>query len=474
MAELLDRPCSPNGVLMYRTNSAESTESTESPFASVLNTPADEHILNFDALDPKLHPEQLETLVRTTDYGRPPRVSVSLSRQFSKALDEANKSASSNGLIFRAQRSQSVERIYYPSPDLLETPESPDLMSFASPEMPFQPMELQRVQTPEPPISDVYNAGSPDSIIRTTPRGRPPLRRDIFSPAPKPIPFDIEGESTPLVPEFTPRAHSTFRHRKGIYVDLNDSITGKPSEILPDMEFQNVSLDAALDDDHKILAIDNHDVSFDSYCDVDGPTLPELSPLLPLQLVLFPLWCVLIGGAILLCPSHLHALAFPASTSRTGYAPTALAHRLLAFVLPLSAPPTAIRIFAHWATVAHLHVAIFLASLVGIAYVAPPLGALLAGASAVGFVRAWHDFSPDDEGGVDEDGDFGLGGEVRQMLYQVLAPGCGFQDGDALRKVGEKYVLVRAPRVETRAEILAAGGLSEEYEEDEDDDDESE
>ncbi|KAJ6550842.1 hypothetical protein DFH09DRAFT_1500258 [Mycena vulgaris] len=482
MAELLESPSSMNGIAMCRNDSAESTES---PFASVLNTPADEQPLHFEAIDGKLVSggsqmlERLETRAYDIGHARPHR--VSLSRQFAKALDDANKSAAPNVPLFRA-RSSSVERVYYEPDDLLEPLPSPNLMSFASPELPSEPMEVERVQTPEPLIFDAYNTGSQQTITRTTPRGRPPLRRDMFSLASIPLPVNVADERTPVALDFTPRAHSTLRQRKGMYPDLNDSITGEPAgKVLSEIDLNDVSKDEALD---KVV-----DEALDD-CDYysDGPSLPALSPLLPLQVVLFPAWCVLVGGAILLCPTHLPAIAFPASAFPAsapshGTALLALAQRILAHCLPFAAPPSAIRTFAHWATVAHLHVAIFLAALVALAYVSPPLGALVAGACAVQFVRAWGDFAGEDgvngdgvngdvDADADGDGSTALGGEVRQMLYQVLAPGCGFQDGDALRRVGEKYFLVRVPRVETRAQILAAGGLTEDSDEDDDGDDE--
>jgi hypothetical protein len=135
---------------------------------------------------------------------------------------------------------------------------------------------------------------------------------------------------------------------------------------------------------------------------------------------------------------------------------------LIVHCLPFVAPPSAIRTFVHWAAVAHLHVAIFLAALVGIAYLSLPLGVLLAAACAGQFVHAWGDFAL-------EDGPAELGSDVRQMLYQLLvAPECGFEDGDAVQRVGDKYFLVRAPRAETRAEILAAAGLEDDSGSDED------
>lgn len=456
----------------------ESEESTESPFASVLNTPADEEHLHFDVTDRKLLSDERLAHGREADHwqGRPHR--VSLSRQFAKALDEATKSTNSH--LDR----RSVDRVHSEP----ESPASPNLMSFASPELPSE----SRVHTPEPPISDTYNTGSPQSIVRTTPRGRPPLLRDIFSPAIPPIPFSYEDQIASSVPESTPRPHSTLRHRKGMYSDLNDSITGRPaSEVLSDADLSDVSHDAnagteddAVDAAYKALLLldDDDDCTIESEAFLDTPAMPRLSPLFPLQLVFFPIWCALVGGVILFCPTYLDTLAFPASAPRSSAYTVAFMQRGLAQILPFVAPPTPIRAFAYWATVAHLHVAILLATLAGVVYAYPPLGALLVVASAALFARAWCDFVPLEEFSGDLGGDDGevggrvgedLGGEARQMLYQVLAPGCGFRDGDKLRRVGGRYFLVHAPRrAESRAEILAAGGLSEEY--NSDDSDESE
>ncbi|KAJ6454264.1 hypothetical protein C8R47DRAFT_226609 [Mycena vitilis] len=354
----------------------------------------------------------------------------------------------------------------YPEEHVPSVPHpSPNLLSFASPELPSHPIEHpQRVQTPEPPISTAYNPGSPQFIARTTPQNRPPLRRNIFSSESKPIPFGVEDE--PISgDDFTPRAYSTIRQRKGTFTLLNDSITGQPA--LDMLEAVDVHT-ADTHDTH-----DAHDVTLDeSSTDrednfaLNGPTLPPLSPFFALQMLLFPAYCVLVGAAIILFPVHLNTIAFPASANRPN-SPTlrarlvSLAQPVIAHCLPFAAPPSAIRAFAHWATVAHLHVAIFLAALVGTAYLSLPLGVLLAAACAGQFVRAWGDFALED--GTE------LGGDVRQMLYQVLvAPECGFGDRDALKRVGGQYYLVRAPPTETRSEILAAAGVEDDSGSDED------
>ncbi|KAJ7187251.1 hypothetical protein C8R46DRAFT_1274582 [Mycena filopes] len=150
--------------------------------------------------------------------------------------------------------------------------------------------------------------------------------------------------------------------------------------------------------------------------------LSQISVLLHLQLVLFPAYCALVGAAILFYLTCLATIVFPASVHLLAR----ISYILLAHCLPFTAPPTLIRVFAHWATVAHSHVAIFLALLVGIAYV-PAAGLLLSGLCGALFVGAAK---------------MGLEAEVRGMLYQILvAPECDFADG------------------EKRADILAADGL---------------
>ncbi|KAJ6530219.1 hypothetical protein B0H19DRAFT_481341 [Mycena capillaripes] len=298
----------------------------------------------------------------------------------------------------------------------------------------------------------------------------------MFSPASKLVPFGVEdvsmsGVTPSMLPsiEFTAGAHSALRRRKSTFERMNDSITSEPaSQVLDaagkeDADLRDVSHVAALDDDALADCEDDSELA--------TPSLPPLSLLFPLQLILFPLWCAIVGAAILLCPAQLNVIAFPASLSySSGPASTlrarllSLAQTLLVRCLPFAAPPSPIRIFAHWATVAPLHVAIFLAALAGVVYLSLPLGALLAAVSVGQFVHAWGDFDRADE---DEEGGTEVGGDVRQMLYQILvAPGCGFGEGDVLKRVGDKYFLVRKPRVETRAEILAAAGVEADSDED--------
>ncbi|KAJ7030955.1 hypothetical protein C8F04DRAFT_710682 [Mycena alexandri] len=477
-------PLTSTGVPMRRNDSEESTESA---FPSVLNTPADEKPMPFEFIEGKLLSvaapqvlERPETHKRaTTDNGpngggRSP-CRVLLPRQLSKALEEANISTAEGGLLVRA-RSHSIS---VDEPAIPAAPPSPDLMSFSSPELSSEQEEPQRVQTPEPTvIFDAYAESSPLSITRTTPRGCPQLRRDITSPSAGPIPFGLETPG----PESTPNARTMLRNRKGMYTLPNDSITGEPAPGVQDASgLHDASHDVAIDaDDKGVLS------EYDFEHETGGPTLPKLSFLLPLQLVLFPIYCALVGASVLLFPTSLATIAFPASASelrpnmnsntvaRFGFF-MRLPYIILAHCLPFTAPPTPIRVFAHWTAVAHLHVAIFLALLVGVAYVVPLAGALVSAGCGALFVTAWGDFSLVGYDGGGLEGKLELGSDVRQMLYQILlTPGCGFADGDRMEKVGEKYLLVRgSPKKPTRAEILAAGGLDEQdSEEDGDVDDE--
>ncbi|KAJ7740151.1 hypothetical protein B0H16DRAFT_1567805, partial [Mycena metata] len=265
------------GVPMRRN---ESEESTESDFPSALNTPADEKPMHFDSIEGKFFSvaapqvlERLEAHKRATmenGGGRSLR-RVSLPRQFSKALEEANKSVDAD------------------EPMIPVPPPSPDLMSFSSPELPSEQEEAPRVHTPERTvIFDAYADSSPLSIPLTTPRGRSRLRRDllIFSPSGGPIPFSSETPS----PESTPKAHTVLPNRKGMYTLLNDIITGEPVPGVQDAShLQDASHDLAVDaDEQDVLS------EYDFEHETGGPTLPKLSLLLPLQLVLFPIYCALV------------------------------------------------------------------------------------------------------------------------------------------------------------------------------------
>ncbi|KAJ7429277.1 hypothetical protein B0H11DRAFT_1143637 [Mycena galericulata] len=487
MAETVISPALMDAVPMCRN---DSEESADSPLPSVLNTPADEREMQFDSIDGKLLSMGVpQVLGRIESHDSvapklPPR--IALSRHFSKALADTQKNGTLNVPPFRAP-----ERVYpqisEPSPAV--HPPSPDLISFASPEMPSLPIEPPRTQTPEPtPISDAYETSSPQSIARTTPRQCPPMRRDVFSPPSKSaIIIGVGDEFVNSEPEFTPRAHSTLRHRKGMYPLLNNSITGEPtSGVLHSADISITSKDEPFKDkalNAEALAHADALSDCDDYdCDYDAPTLPTLSPLLPVQIVLFPAYCVLVGGAIFICPTRLTAIAFPASSALSfSSSSSASSQRLLSILvaacLPFTAPPTAIRSFAHWAAVAHLHALIFLAFLAGLVYISLPLGALVSGGCACLFVRAWGDFAPEDDDADEGDGDDRerggekkgdvLGGEVREMLYRVLlCDECGFRDGDTLRKEGDgRYVLMHRRKTpeERRREILAAGGLGEVY-----------
>ncbi|KAJ7736054.1 hypothetical protein DFH07DRAFT_779842 [Mycena maculata] len=167
-----------------------------------------------------------------------------------------------------------------------------------------------------------------------------------------------------------------------------------------------------------------------SDCEYDAFTVPAVSPLLPLQLVLLPVSAIVIGAAILMCPTCLPAIAFPASPSPTRATSPAASP-------PASPSPPR--------------------PLVGIAYAAPPLDARLAVGAAGQFLRAWGDFPG--KGCARGAGRGGATDAISGADAQYE-----FADGDALRQEGGRYFVVRAPREERRAEILAAGGAGEEYE----------
>ncbi|KAK7028504.1 Protoporphyrinogen oxidase [Favolaschia claudopus] len=449
----------------------DSEESTESPFGSALNTPADEITFSFDSLDAKLlsagAPHVVEPSEKQAQASRTPERParsprrVSLSRQFSMAMDEANKSISPNGPLYRARSDSDGGFEPIPFPPLSNTSQesfSPAAVETAS--------EEPQPKTPEPPVQDPYAIPSSQLVEKMTPRGRPLLRRDIFSPASEPVLLAVEDKSMGSV-EFTPRVHSTIRHRKsqGKFKLLNDSITGEPASVGQEEVVPETELDEDFEEADDISAFLH---------------LPQLSPLFPVQLILFPVWVAIVGASILLCPTYLNTVSFPASATRTSVSSLRtyilfLAQTFIVYLFPFNAPPSPIRNFAHWATVAHLHVAVFLAVLVGVAYFYLPVGVLLTAGCAGLFMHAWSDFSVDKDDGVAKEEELG-GGDIRQTLYRVLlTPECGFGDGDKIKCVGGKYLLVRAQRrSETRAEILAAGGLDLDSESESDDEENDE
>ncbi|KAJ6632277.1 hypothetical protein B0H10DRAFT_2206655 [Mycena sp. CBHHK59/15] len=404
-----------NEIVMYRN---DSQESTESPFGSVLNTPADESALCFDSVDAKLLAERankmverLDTPVRVydSDLGSHTPRRVSMSRQFAKAVADAHKSTVSQAML-SLLRSNSIET-QSRSKEIIESTPS-------GAEDPHRDADTEEEKVQEPVSEFQIPRESPEIIFEKYDDSSYEVNRtatldycDVFSPTPRPIPFPSGSEAPP----------STLRQRrKSICTLPNDTIAVHAAE-------------PAISDDDALSAFD----------DDTRPDLPSLatltSPLLPLRVLLFPSWCALVGGAILLAPAYLAPLAF-----HTGFC----------------APPApGIRTFAHWAAIARYHVALFLAALAGTAYAHPPLGALLAAAAALLFVRAWADFRPMD--------DAPLGADTRQMLYSVLVDaGCGFggdeDDGRVrLRREGEEYFFVRTPGPrETKADILAAAGLA--------------
>ncbi|KAF7329215.1 Protoporphyrinogen oxidase [Mycena kentingensis (nom. inval.)] len=446
------------------TSSASSTESDD----SLLHTPADEHTLNFDLIDGALlaatPPKALAGLGHSK---RSPR-RVAVSRHFSLALEEANKSTEGVVLSQFAPRSGPDPR-GYPFPEFDAYPDSPPPPN-SSPEMqdllaailplservdlepplprtpecvdlqPVPPMTPETKQRPQQPeiVGD-------DQIITKTPRAHvfhPGLRRgDLFSPPPPPGPFVLEGESV----EFTPRAQFTLRRRRGTVVRPLESIE-------TEMEMAINSAPAETTPAGDIDGADNFTL--------ETPAFPQPSVLFPVQLVAFPVYAALVGAVILLAPDQLSSIAFPATPSNApqkGFG--SLLRVVLALIFPFSAPgPSGVRHFAHWVSVAHLHVAIFLALLGVIAYLHLPTGALLVAGCVARMVQpgAWGAFSVPEAEEEQE-----LGGDVREMLWRavVSAPGSGLMDDEELKKVGGRYVVASKKREETRADVLRAGGL---------------
>ncbi|KAJ7060578.1 hypothetical protein C8F01DRAFT_1143168 [Mycena amicta] len=461
-------------VPILRNESASSASSAESDdLDHVLKTPADEHTLNFDLIDGALLAATPPKALIDFGYrGRSPH-RISLSRQFSKAIDEANKSTEGMVTSQILPRMGPEIRVYPDSPRVPNS--SPEMyctstimepVQLAAPEPPQCPVTPQedrpeigpsqpttpeaRPKTPELRPSDIYTTGNAQNIVKT-PRGRPGIRRsDIFSPAPPPVPFALEEESV----EFTPRAHSTLRHRRGTVLRPSESI-----EFEVDM-VGDVTLEPQVQHEASELVLDT-----DDYLALDFD-FPRPSVILPLQLIAFPIYASLVGAVILLAPDHLTTVAFPAtitSASVSHSSASALLHAVLALIFPFSAPSAPkqpVREFAHWVSVAHLHVAIFLAFLAGVTYLNLPAGVLLAAVCVARVVQpsAWGSFSLPDGDEEEEE----LGGDVREMLWRavVVAPGSGLRDGEGLKKVGARYFVV--PKMETRADVLRAGGLDDE------------
>ncbi|KAJ7641882.1 hypothetical protein FB45DRAFT_1000368 [Roridomyces roridus] len=507
-----------DAVPMFRNDSGDSVES---PFASALNTPSDEKPLHFESLDGKLL-----AMGDMGDKSSPRR--VALSRGFSKALIDAKNSAPPTAVPLRL-----TERVYPGgAPNLsLALPEpSTSLISSVNDDK-HDLFDLPpRPNTPEPTLFNTYTANSPQNVNKMTPRQCPPMRRDIFSPPSTSTAImgehdaddeaDSDSFSGPTTSsDLTPRAHSTLRHRKAFYRHSNESTAsistvGDPepeSEPAPEPESvpgQSTTDLAAAHDEIEAIHAEIDTLLDEAEYAYDAPVLPALSPLLPLQIVLFPVYCLVVGAAIVLAPEYLEAVAFPGSALDFSMSLRIqrIFCRILSTILPIRAPSTPIRAFEHWASVAHLHVFVFLATLLffGV-YVHFAAGVLIGVGCAVQCSRAWgayvfEVFSKEKErtrrGEVWVDGDGkdvvevevleevwplgveGVGG-VRRMLWTVLfCEGCGVGDGDEVRFVpdsveGEeeekegkkekwrgkgKYVLVKRKRFEGKGEVLVRGG----------------
>ncbi|KAF7318775.1 Protoporphyrinogen oxidase [Mycena chlorophos] len=364
---------------------------------------------------------------------------------FAKAIEAANKS--NVGIIRVATPPRIVEPHLVDAFDSPPVPNSSPELDSGSTTMPLVELTT-RPATPPLQMTQETMARTPPSRIQRLPRS------DIFSPAPPLIPLGLHEEV-----EFTPRAHSTLRHRRGPLLPTSESLLSEletptdPPAALP-------------------VVVTEPTVNTDT----QGPLVLEIFrvPLTLLQFVTFPFYTALVGATILLAPDQLSSIAFPAtSTNDSG----SLFKIMLSLIFPFSSPAGAnepIRVFAHWVTVAHLHVAIFLAVLGGVAYLNLVASALVAAACVVRMVQpaAWGDFAI--AGDDDEEQDEELGADVRQTLWRavVAAPGSGLREGEEMKEVEGRYYVVRNLKVETLGDILKAGGLDSEYGGDENGDEE--
>nr|GAT47813.1 protoporphyrinogen oxidase [Mycena chlorophos] len=428
----------PIPVAMSR-NENDSTASTASTVSddSVLNTPADEHTLNFDLIDGALlaaTPPKALAYAADLGYRKSASQRVSVSRQFAKAIEAANKS--NVGIIRVATPPHIVE------PHFMDAFDSPPVPN-SSPELDSGSMTMPQVESTTRPATPPLQM-TQESIARTPPSRIQRLpRSDIFSPAPPLIPLGLHEEV-----EFTPRAHSTLRHRRGPLLPTSESLLSE--------------LETPITEPPAVVTVVVPEPTVNT--DTQGLLVLELFrvPLTLLQFVTFPFYTALVGATILLAPDQLSAIAFPATitTNDSG----SLFKIMLSLIFPFSAPAgpnELIRVFAHWVTVAHLHVAIFLAVLGGVAYLNLVAGALLVAACVARMVQpaAWGGFAIP---GVDDD-DEELGADVRQTLWRavVAAPGSGLREGEEMKEVEGRYYVVR--KVETLGDILKAGGLDSEY-----------
>jgi hypothetical protein len=164
------------------------------------------------------------------------------------------------------------------------------------------------------------------------------------------------------------------------------------------------------------------DASVASRTDLDDLQAP-LAPLpalslsyvfLLLRLLGFLPWCIAVGGAIILCPSHLDFVTF-----RVGYQP----------------PLQGVHRFAYWADCAMQHVAIFCGCIAALGWWNRPLGALLTAGVGAGFFFAWGTFVLDRS--------VPLGKDDRQTIYLVLTNyGLKGRDVAGFRKTDDGCYLV--------------------------------
>ncbi|RDB18197.1 hypothetical protein Hypma_000507 [Hypsizygus marmoreus] len=220
-----------------------------------------------------------------------------------------------------------------------------------------------------------------------------------------------------------------------------DGCSGAPKPIVPltaNSEDKSVSETLSPSDQHNLPTGDratvNEEDSSDLPFSLSNPALDEFSPeaesnlfalplpkltprsllLTVLRTFLFLPWCVAVGGAIVLFPTHLELVAF-----RPGYIST----------------PRGIRRFSFWAESGLELVAIFFAFLASVWWIYPTFGLLALGGVVAQCMYAWQ--------GFEVDRSLPLGDDDRQSLYLVAKV---YGLGDTLldiKKTGDSYMISR-------------------------------
>jgi hypothetical protein len=133
-----------------------------------------------------------------------------------------------------------------------------------------------------------------------------------------------------------------------------------------------------------------------------------------LKVIFFLPWCVTVGGCILLCPTYLDFVTF-----KFGLLPS----------------PSGIRRFSHWADIAHCHVSIFLACILGLGYLDKGLGVIVGMAVLAGIVDAWWDFRVDKT--------IPLGENDMQSIWLVLRGDGMYEEGITIKKASGERIAVK-------------------------------